>query len=120
METIYFPDEVRDFQEVPNVPEDTNIVEKEIETAKLLIEQLTTTFEPEKYHDEYRTALLDLIEQKKNGEEISTAKEPAKKDNVTDLMEALEKSLNKTKKQKKPTKRKKSTKKTASQKAKAN
>ncbi|WP_058307384.1 non-homologous end joining protein Ku [Gracilibacillus massiliensis] len=120
METIYFPDEVRDFQEVPNVPEETNIVEKEIETAKLLIDQLTTTFEPEKYHDDYRTALLELIEQKKNGEEIATAQEPAKKDNVTDLMEALEKSLNKTKKQKKSTKRKKSTKKTTSQKAKAN
>ncbi len=122
METIYYPDEVRDFQEVPNVPEEANIVEKELETAKLLIEQLSTEFEPEKYHDEYRTALLELIEQKKNGEEVSTAKEPAKKDNVTDLMEALEKSLNKTQKGKKKTttKRKKTTKKTASQKAKAN
>ncbi|WP_208590142.1 non-homologous end joining protein Ku [Gracilibacillus suaedae] len=122
METIYYPDEVRDFQEVPNVPEEANIVEKELETAKLLIEQLSTEFEPGKYHDEYRTALLELIEQKKNGEEVSTAKEPAKKDNVTDLMEALEKSLNKTQKGKKKTttKRKKTTKKTASQKAKAN
>ncbi len=120
METIYFPDEVRDFQEVPNVPEDPNIVEKELETAKLLIEQLTTTFEPEKYHDDYRTALLDLIEQKKEGEEIASAKEPAKRDNVTDLMDALEKSLNKTKKTNKKAKRKKTSKKTTTQKAKAN
>lgn len=107
METIYYPDEVRDFKEVPNVPEEAEVVEKELETAKLLIDQLTTEFEPSKYKDEYRSALLDLIESKKNGEEISTAKEPKKKDNVTDLMEALEKSLNKTKTtKKKPAKRK--------------
>ncbi|GEL77113.1 non-homologous end joining protein Ku [Tenuibacillus multivorans] len=103
METIHYPDEVRDVQEVPNVPEEANVVEKELETAKMLIEQLTTEFEPEKYTDEYRTALLDLIEKKKEGEEIATAKEPEKPDNVTDLMEALEKSLDKTKKGNKKT-----------------
>lgn len=101
METIHYPDEVRGFQDVPNVPEEETVVKKELETAKMLIEQLTSTFEPEKYTDEYRTALLDLIEQKKTGKDVSTAKEPARKDNVTDLMEALEKSLNKTKKAKK-------------------
>lgn len=107
METIYYPDEVRDFKEVPNVPEETEVVKKELETAKMLIDQLTTKFEPSKYKDEYRSALLELIERKKNGEDISTAKEPKKKDNVTDLMEALEKSLNKTKTtKKKATKRK--------------
>ncbi|ENH98004.1 DNA repair protein YkoV [Gracilibacillus halophilus YIM-C55.5] len=101
METIYYPDEVRDFQEVPNVPEEAELADKELKTAKMLIDQLTTEFEPEKYTNEYRTALLDLIEQKKEGDEISTAKEPEKEDNVTDLMEALEKSLDKTKSGKK-------------------
>ncbi|GGM26421.1 non-homologous end joining protein Ku [Paraliobacillus quinghaiensis] len=109
METIHYPDEVRDFQEVPNVPEDTNVVKKELETAKLLIDQLTTAFEPEKYTDEYRTDLLDLIEKKKDGDKISTAKEPKRKDNVTDLQEALERSLNKTKKAKKKTAAKRKT-----------
>ncbi|UOQ86069.1 non-homologous end joining protein Ku [Gracilibacillus salinarum] len=122
METIYFPDEVRDFKEVPNVPEEPSIVEKELETAKLLIDQLTATFEPEKYHDDYRTALLALIEEKKQGEAVTTAKEPARKDNVTDLMQALEKSLSKskTKKKKSTAKKSKTTKKSTSQKAKAN
>ncbi len=101
METIHYPDEVRDFQEVPNVPEETNVGEKELKTAKMLIDQLTTEFEPEKYTDEYRTALLELIEKKKEGEEITTAKEPKTPDNVTDLMEALEKSLNESQKNKK-------------------
>ncbi|WP_188207074.1 non-homologous end joining protein Ku [Alkalibacillus aidingensis] len=109
METIHYPDEVRAVGEVPNVPEEDNIVEKELETAKMLIDQLTTEFEPEKYTDEYRTALLDLIEQKKEGKEVATAKEPEKPDNVTDLMEALEKSLNKTKKGKGGTRKKKTT-----------
>ncbi|MCZ0703226.1 DNA end-binding protein Ku [Natronobacillus azotifigens] len=109
METIHYPDEVRNVQEVPNVPEDTSIVKKELDTAKLLIEQLTTTFEPEKYTDDYRTALLDLIEKKKDGEEISTAQEPKRRDNVTDLMEALEKSLNKTKQAKKKAPKRKTT-----------
>ncbi|SER18978.1 DNA end-binding protein Ku [Gracilibacillus ureilyticus] len=118
METIHFPDEVRDFKEVPNVPEEAKIVAKELDTAKLLIDQLTTEFEPEKYTDEYRTALLDLIDQKRKGEEVSTAKEPKKHDNVTDLMEALEKSLQKTKKKKKKPAAKKKT--AAAKQAKAN
>lgn len=98
METIHFPDEVRNVQDVPNVPAEEDIVKKQLDTAKTLIDQLTTTFEPDKYHDEYRTALLELIEAKKDGEEITTAEEKPTPDNVTDLMEALEKSLEKTKK----------------------
>ncbi len=109
METIHYPDEVRSFQEVPNVPEEATVVKKELETAKMLIDQLTASFEPEKYTDDYRTALLDLIQKKKDEEAVSTAKEPKKPSNVTDLQDALEKSLNRTKKSKKkatPVKRK--------------
>lgn len=112
METIHYPDEVRSFQEVPNIPEEATVVKKELETAKMLIDQLTASFEPEKYTDDYRTALLDLIQKKKDGEEVSTAKEPKKPSNITDLQEALEKSLNRTKKSKKkatPVKRKTAT-----------
>ncbi|WP_067838635.1 non-homologous end joining protein Ku [Amphibacillus sediminis] len=111
METIFFPDEVREVKEVPNVPEQVNIEAKELDTAKLLIDQLTTEFEPSKYQDDYRTALMELIERKKNGEEIVTAKATRKEDNVTDLMEALEKSLKQTNKKKTSTTRKKTTKK---------
>ncbi|WP_088104914.1 Ku protein [Halalkalibacter urbisdiaboli] len=109
METIHFPDEVRNVQEVPNVPSEHTVVKKELDTALLLVDQLTTTFDPEKYHDEYRTALMDLIEEKKNGEQTVTAtdKQPeAATSNVTDLMSALQASLDKTKK-KKPATRKK-------------
>ncbi|MBP3952209.1 Ku protein [Bacillus suaedae] len=109
METIHFPDEVRNVQEVPNVPAKQEVVKKELETALMLVDQLTTTFEPEKYSDEYRTALMELIEEKKSGESTVTVteKQPAATSgsNVTDLMSALQASLDKTKK--KPATRKK-------------
>jgi DNA end-binding protein Ku len=65
----------------------------------MLVEQLTSTFDPDKYTDDYRTALLDLIEEKK-AENTVTANNVEKElpDNVTDLMSALQASLNKTKK----------------------
>lgn len=116
METIHYPDEVRDFQEVPNVPEEEDLGKKELDTAKNLIEQLTTEFDPENYKDEYRTALMELIEAKKNDEEVTTAKPQPTPDNVTDLMEALEKSLEKTKGKKGTSKKKTTQKKTAQKK----
>ena len=110
METIYFPDEVRNVQEVPNIPSEEIVVQKELDTALMLIEQLTEKFEPKKYNDDYRNALLELIEQKKTGELTVTPSEKATTlpPNVTDLMTALQASLDKTKK-KTPT-RKRSTK----------
>ncbi|MFC5558980.1 Ku protein [Ureibacillus thermophilus] len=99
METIYFPDEVRKSSDVPNIPGAEKVVQKELETALMLIDQLTVKFEPEKYHDEYRTALLELIEKKKAGETVTAAeKNPAIPPDMTDLMSALEASLNKVKK----------------------
>ncbi|WP_062051857.1 Ku protein [Bacillus sp. JCM 19034] len=100
METIHFPDEVRKAEDVPNIPEEQEVAKKELDTALLLVEQLTTTFEPEKYSDDYRTALMELIEEKKTGKHTvsATEKEPEKASNVTDLMSALEASLDRTKK----------------------
>ncbi|WP_160721105.1 non-homologous end joining protein Ku [Bacillus sp. USDA818B3_A] len=102
METIHYPDEVRKAGDVPNVPAEDKVTDRELETAILLIDQLTTKFEPEKYTDEYRTALLELIESKRTGQETVTAaaKEPAS--NVTDLMAALQASIDRTKPSKTP------------------
>ncbi|WP_156855655.1 Ku protein [Oceanobacillus sp. AG] len=107
VETIHYPDEVRNVADVPNVPEEVKIVKKELDVAKMLIEQLTTSFDPEKYQDDYRTALLELIEERKNNAETTTAKEKPSPDNVTNLMDALQASLDRAKKDKpKQTKRK--------------
>src|SRR5699024_8423745 len=90
VETIHYPDEVRNVMDVPNIPKQNDVNDKELDNAKLLIEQLTKTFEPEKYQDDYRTALLDLIEEKQTEDETVTAKEKTTPDNVTNLMDALE------------------------------
>ncbi|UUI41198.1 Ku protein [Oceanobacillus oncorhynchi] len=111
VETIHYPDEVRDVGEVPNVPSQESVGKKELDTAKMLIEQLTTEFEPEKYKDDYRTALMELIEAKKNNKEIEIGGETkTKPDNVVNLMDALQESLDKAKSEKpKTTKPKKKT-----------
>ncbi|MEX3623561.1 non-homologous end joining protein Ku [Viridibacillus arvi] len=107
METIHFPDEVRSVVEVPNIPSEEAVVKKELDTALLLIDQLTTIFEPGKYNDEYRTELMELINEKKAANNIVTArdKQNITPNNVTDLMSALQASLDKTK-LKKPSRKK--------------
>lgn len=92
METIFYPDEIRSIQQVPNLPENPQINDKELQMANLLIEQLSTPFEPEKYQDDYRRDLLELIDKKVAGEEIKIAPQ-APKTNVVDLMSALQASL---------------------------
>lgn len=97
METIHFPDEVRKAADVPNVPSEDKVTKKELDTAILLIDQLTSKFEPEKYTDEYRTALLELIESKRQGKDTVTAATKEVATNVTDLMAALQASIDRTK-----------------------
>lgn len=114
LETIFYPDEVRPISEVPGVPQTTEVDKKELGIAQQLIDNLSTTFEPEKYKDEYRETLTNLIEQKIQGKEIQVAPK-APKTNVIDLMEALQASLKETKKKtpaNKTTTRKASSKKT--------
>jgi DNA end-binding protein Ku len=61
--------------------------------ARQLIESLSTDFEPEKYRDEYRDRVLDLIERKAEGQEVAVTAEPEEPAAVPDLMAALEASL---------------------------
>ncbi|MGF2616692.1 Ku protein [Rossellomorea vietnamensis] len=97
METIHFPDEVRQTSDVPNVPAEDEVGQKELDTAIMLIDQLSTEFEPEKYEDDYRKKLMDLIQSKQTGEKFVTPKEKAPAANVTDLMSALQASIDNTK-----------------------
>lgn len=107
METIHYPDEVRKAGDVPSVPSEDKVTKRELDTAILLIDQLTTEFEPEKYTDEYRTALLELIESKRNGQETVSAATKEVASNVTDLMAALQASIDRTKPKKAVAPRKK-------------
>jgi DNA end-binding protein Ku len=95
IETMRHADEVIPIEGLEGLPEGDELKPsaKELEMARQLIEALAGDFEPEKYHDEYREQLLDIIEKKAAGEEIVAeplVEEPAK---VVDLMAALEASL---------------------------
>ncbi|WP_339149747.1 MULTISPECIES: Ku protein [unclassified Sutcliffiella] len=107
METVHYPDEVRNVSEVPSVPERKAVDKKELDTAITLIDQLTTEFDPEKYHDDYREAVLRLVQEKINKEEGTTTTADTDKSNVVDLMSALQASIERTKDQgEKPVKKK--------------
>jgi DNA end-binding protein Ku len=93
MATMVFHDEVIDPDTIDELPDDeADASDREVEMAQQLIGSLTADFEPEKYHDEYRERVLELIEAKAQGQEISIQpeEEPAP---VPDLMAALEQSL---------------------------
>jgi DNA end-binding protein Ku len=97
MATMRFADEVVSPAELGEdiVPENGRKLDKrEIEMAKQLIAQLSSDFKAEKYRDEYREELLDLIERKARGEEVVEAvSEEPKPTKAPDLMAALEESL---------------------------
>jgi DNA end-binding protein Ku len=98
METMYYPDEIRALNLVPNLPEAGQVNERELTMAKMLIEQLSAEFEAEKYTDDYRIALTEAIQQKIAGKGIDIVNSPAaERTNVIDLMAALQASLEATK-----------------------
>ncbi|MGM1019356.1 MAG: Ku protein [Bacillota bacterium] len=92
IETMFYPDEIRPVSQVPNLPGQEEVKEKELTMAKMLIEQLSTPFDAAKYTDQYRERLLDLIQHKVAGEEIRIAPSQPQT-NVVDLMAALQASI---------------------------
>ncbi|MEJ6949723.1 non-homologous end joining protein Ku [Natronospora cellulosivora (SeqCode)] len=95
LETMYFADEVKKTQELnlENLEEKISLQEKEESLAIEIVNNLTAEFKPEKYTDEYREELLNIIREKIDGEEIETAKAPELDNKVLDLMERLKASV---------------------------
>jgi DNA end-binding protein Ku len=95
METMIFADEVVPPGSIDDLPaaEDLNVSDRELKMAQQLIDSLSSDFEPEKYKDEYREKVLEMIERKASGEEIAVQPEAPKPAKVPDLMAALEASL---------------------------
>jgi len=93
LHTMYFADEVRDFGEIDK-GESAKIREGELDLAQRLIEELSYgEFKPEQYHDEYRQRVLDVINAKVEGQEITAVGPPVQRAQVIDLMDALKESL---------------------------
>ena len=96
LETMYWPDEIRE-ADFSGVDVDAKVRDQELDMAKTLIENLTAEWHPDEYADEYREALLKIVEAKIAGEEIEVVEaEPTAK--VVDLMAALKASVDAAKK----------------------
>jgi len=93
LHTMFYADEVRNFGEIDKGKEAT-VRPGELDLALRLIDELSSTeFKPEQYHDDYREKVLQVIESKVEGKEITSAAPQAQQTQVIDLMEALKQSL---------------------------
>lgn len=93
MQQLHYPDEVRGIDEVP-IP-DAEVKEQELQLARMLIDQIASDeFHPENYTDEVRQRVLEAIQAKVDGQEVTAAPEQPRAQ-IIDLMEALKASLEK-------------------------
>jgi DNA end-binding protein Ku len=94
LELMHFASEILSPEELKNGPVSA-ITEKELKMAQSLIESMSVAWEPEKYRDEYRNAVMELIEQKAQHKEVAGKPAPAvRATNVVDLVKVLQESLN--------------------------
>jgi DNA end-binding protein Ku len=105
---LRYPYEVRSQDEYFDEIQDVKVTKDMLDLARHIVNQKAGRFEPDKFEDQYETALVDLINRKRAGKPI-TAKERPRGENVVDLMEALRRSVGgaaaETKAAKKPTKK---------------
>jgi DNA end-binding protein Ku len=95
LSTMLFGDEVLPADRIDELDalEEAEATKRELTMAQQLIDSLSAEFDPEKFKDEYRERVLDLIERKAAGEEIAVAPEAEETAPAPDLMAALEASL---------------------------
>jgi DNA end-binding protein Ku len=95
LSTMVYADEVNPAEEIPELSEleDVEVSPKELEMARQLVDSLSVDFEPGKFEDNYRQAVLELIERKAAGEEVVAPAAAMEPDKVIDLMAALEASV---------------------------
>jgi len=93
LELLHFPDELRSPKEL-DVPK-AESGKKELDMALTLVKSMAGKWEPQKYHDEYREALMNLIEEKikAGGKKLAPAKAGEKPTPVIDLVSILQQSI---------------------------
>lgn len=87
---LFFASEIRS---APSIPAG-EAVDKELEMARVIINNLASPFQPETYHDEFQARLRQAIERKIAGQEIMAEPQPDKPNAVSNLMDALIASVN--------------------------
>ena len=94
LETLYFADEIRDpAKELPDLPDASELSEREISMATLLVESMESTWDPDRYHDTHRAKVEALVEAKRQGNEIVVNSPEPVPTKVVDLMEVLSASI---------------------------
>jgi DNA end-binding protein Ku len=89
---LRYPYEVRSETEYFDDIQDVKVTKDMLDLAKHIVEQKSGSFEPEQFEDRYEAALIDLINQKRNGMPTTKAA-PKSSGNVINLMDALKRSL---------------------------
>ncbi len=93
LSTLYWPDEVRDVQELDLSDADVSFKPAEVAMARQLVGAMTGEFDPAQYRDEYREALLQVIQAKIEGLEVSAPEPMVETRGLVDLMAVLEASV---------------------------
>jgi DNA end-binding protein Ku len=94
LDLMHFASEILAPEELKNGSA-TAVTDKELKMAQSLVESMSTLWEPEKYRDEYRNAVMEIIEQKAQHKEVAKKPAPAMRTtNVVDLVKVLQESLN--------------------------
>jgi DNA end-binding protein Ku len=93
LSTLYWPDEIRALGELDLPQEDPEVKAAEKAMAEQLVGSMTGDFDPSQYQDEYRTALMQIIESKVEGREVVAGPAAEEPTNLVDLMAALEASV---------------------------
>ena len=92
LNTLHWPDEIRDAGQL-SVPEaEPKVHARELDMAVMLIDNLSARFDPSRHRDEYRDAVIDLVEAKLADRPVERAPAPEVAQ-VTDLMAALRASV---------------------------
>lgn len=89
---LRYPYEVRSADEYFDEIQDVKVTKDMLDLARHIVNQKAGHFEPDKFEDQYETALIDLINKKRAGKPM-TAKARPRGENVVDLMDALRKSI---------------------------
>jgi DNA end-binding protein Ku len=104
MNTLHWPDEIRSTEDL-DVPEDVKVSPAELKMAENLVGMMAAEFEPEEYKDEYKQAVLKVVDAKVQKREVIEAPEAEAETTVVDLMSALKASVERAKKGEAKTKR---------------
>jgi DNA end-binding protein Ku len=90
---LRYPYEVRSEKEYFDDIQDVKVTKDMLDLARHIVEKKSGSFEPDRFEDRYESALIDLINQKRNGMRTTAKAAPKSSGNVINLMDALKRSL---------------------------